>query len=62
MIEKSLFRDPNLRLEGQEDAPEKVPVSTCPRCRKNQELPALAHLCRAPDMLSFSRTDPSARG
>ena len=42
MIEKSLFRDPNLRLEGQEDAPEKVPVSTCPRCRKNQELPALA--------------------
>src|SRR5690606_18702491 len=30
--------------------------------RPAADLPALAHLCRAPDMLSFSRTDPSARG
>ncbi|MDD4080780.1 MAG: acetyl-CoA carboxylase carboxyltransferase subunit beta [Eubacteriales bacterium] len=42
MIEKSLFRDPKLRLEGQENAPEKPPVCECPQCRKTQELPALA--------------------
>jgi hypothetical protein len=30
--------------------------------RPAAELPALAHLCRTPDMLSLSRTDPSARG
>lgn len=41
MIERSLFRDPNLRLEGQENAQEKAPVYVCPRCRKTQELQAL---------------------
>ena len=42
MLRKSLFKNPNLRLEGQENAPPKPPVIACPDCKAKLELPVLA--------------------
>ncbi len=44
MLEKSLFKNPNLRLEGMENAAaeERAPVFECPRCKMRQDLSSLA--------------------
>ncbi len=43
MLRRSLFKKPNLRLEGQENTPpgDRIPVFECPQCRNKQEQPAL---------------------